>query len=177
MKNQLKPGKEHNFSPESKTHTLGMILVLLIILLILKASKANAQVISTSMFTEKAVMGQQVGASIGVKTEGGLFVGGFYQRNINNLSEISPHGYELAGITVSQYLIGNQKVALAPMLRLGVSDRQQMIMIPGLKASAQIKDRLSLHFSSSIRASQATMMIGLSIDMPTRIKNYRPRYL
>lgn len=177
MKTEKSMFNKPDLTPKSKSKTVGMILALVVILLILKVSRSDAQSLSTGLFTEKTVMGMQIGASLGINTERGLYVGGFFQRNTNSHSEISRYGYELAGIEVSQYLLGNHQVALAPVIRLGISDRQQVVLVPGFKASARIKDRLVLHLGSSIRASEATMVIGLSLDLPTRIKHHRPKYL
>ncbi len=168
--------KKPDLSPESKVQTIGMILVLLVILLMLRATKSDAQSISSSVFTEKTVMGQQIGATSGYESYNGLYLGVFYQKNVNSYSEISENGYEFSGVMLSKSILGKRDFNIAPMLRLGLSDRTKFVIVPGIMVKAKIRNHFTLKFGSSIRASEATMLLGLSMDMPTRLKNHRPRY-
>ncbi|GEM_PF-2283351 len=169
MENGNRHLSQSDFKPRLPIEVLGMILLLIMILFL--ASNVNAQSLSSTVFTEKTVMGQQAGAMVSFRSGSGLYLGVFYQKNVSNQSEVSQHGYELAGVTVSRSFIKHRDFDLAPTIRMGLGDRTRFVLVPGIMASARIKKKLSFSFGSSIRGSEATMMLGLALELPTGAKN------
>lgn len=137
-------------------------LTTLLLAMLLGAAKASGQGISTSLITEKTIMGQQLGGALGYELKSGLEMGVFYQKNLDNYSEISEYGYEYTGLYLSKILFGYEDINLAPWIRAGVSDRNNVVVVPGIRMQAQLQPNLMLQVSTALRASEATLGIGIA---------------
>lgn len=128
----------------------------------LLSEKVSCQTLATTVLTEKTVLGQQFGGRVGREGVKGSEIGAFYQRNITNTSTISLYGYELTGIYGMLRVLGNEEFNLSPSVRLAVSDRQFIVLIPGLEVKALLGGNFYLHFSAGLRASEAAFSLGLT---------------
>jgi hypothetical protein len=154
------------FKPEPTSHTAGIVLLLIILLLISRA--LGAQSLTGTIVMEKTVMGIQSGVMVKKQNASGYIAGVFYQKNIKNTSEISKYGYEYAGVIVGKRLFGYDDINLSPYARIGMSDRSKFVLAPGMMMVANIKNRLSFEVHASVRASQAAATFGLSYQLNKR---------
>ena len=168
MKTHPKPLEEDNtkYKPEPTSHTIGIVLLLMILLLISRA--LGAQSLTGSLVLEKTVMGVQSGAMVKKTNANGYMAGVFYQKNITNHSEISAYGYEYAGVLLGKQLFGYDDINLSPIVRVGMSDRSKFVLSPGIMMVANIKNRLNFEVHASVRAGQAAATFGLGYQLNKR---------
>jgi hypothetical protein len=168
MKTQQKSLEEDRstYKPEPTSHTAGIVLLLIILLLISRA--VSAQSLTGTIVMEKTVMGIQSGVMVKKENANGYIAGVFYQKNIKNTSEISAYGYEYAGILLGKRLFGYDDINLSPFARIGMSDRSKFVLAPGIMMVANIKNRINLEVHASVRASQASATFGLSYQLNKR---------
>lgn len=168
MKTQPNPIEENktNDKPEPTSHTIGIVLLLLILLLISRA--LGAQSLTGTLVMEKTVMGIQSGVMVKKMNADGFMAGVFYQKNIKNNSEISTYGYEYTGVVLGKKIFGYDDIYLAPIARVGMSDRSKFVLSPGVMMVATLKNRVNLEVHASVRAAQAAATFGLSYQLNKR---------
>lgn len=138
-----------------------ILLLTVLCLALYNPGTIYGQHITTTAYTEKAVLGQQMGGRVGFESSKLNEFGIFYQKNISNISALSLYGYEFLGGYVSPKMLGNEEISLAPYIRAGVSDREFIVVVPGLEVEALLKGSFYLHFSASLRANEAAFSLGL----------------
>jgi hypothetical protein len=138
--------------------------------LMMVAGFASAQQLVATSYVEQTVASPKLGTSVGVVFNNAIEVGGFYQQSTQRTASESvalPPRTEqaFAGAFVAYPITQANLVNVKLNVRVGVSNGQNFVITPAVKANLQATKKISLDAGLGVRSFRPTLMAGIKIKL------------